>query len=72
MMNNFLDKKHGFCIGRVWMLIALFIFNAFMPIGAAMKFLYDMTGILLYVGIVGTVICIGILSTPTKVEEDKE
>ena len=68
MMNihEFLDQKHGFCIGRVWMLIALFIFNALIPIGAVMQFLYDMTGILMYVGVVGTVICWAVLSTPTK------
>ena len=71
MMNihDFLDKKHGFCIGRVWMLIAMFFFNAMIPIGAVMQFLYDMTGVLLYVGVVGTIACIAVLSTPTKLDE---
>ena len=68
MMNDFLDKKHGFCIGRVWMLIVMFFFNALIPIGAVMQFLYSMTGVLMYVGIVGTVICWAILSTPAKVD----
>ena len=70
MMNihDFLDKKHGFCIGRVWMLMVMFVFNAMIPIGAVMQFLYNMTGILLYLGLAGTAVCIGILSTPTKQE----
>ena len=70
MMNihDFLDKKHGFCIGRVWMLIVMFFLNALIPIGAVMQFLYSMTGVLMYVGIVGTVICWAILSTPAKVD----
>ena len=67
-MHDFLDKKHGACTGRVYMLIALFIFNALIPIGAVMTFLYGMTGVVLGLGVIGTVICWGILSTPTKLD----
>lgn len=68
MMNihDFLDQKHGFCTGRVYMLIALFVFNALIPIGAVMTFLYAMSKAVLAIGVVGTLLCWFILSTPTK------
>ncbi len=70
MMNihDFLDQKHGLCTGRVYMLIALFLFNALIPIGAVMTYLYSMTAALLIIGVIGTVACWAILSTPTKVQ----
>lgn len=70
MMNihDFLDQKHGPCIGRVYMLVALFIFNALIPIGAVMTYLYSMTAALLIIGVIGTVVCWAILSTPTKIK----
>lgn len=70
MMNihDFLDKKHGACTGRVYMLMALFIFNALIPIGAVMTFLYSMTGVVLGLGVIGTVISWAILSTPVKMD----
>lgn len=72
MMNiqEFLDSKHGKLIGRVYMLIALFISNALIPIGAVMYYLHSMTPALLYLGIAGTVISIAILSTPTRPNEE--
>lgn len=71
MMNiqSFLDTKHGSFIGRVYMLILLFLFNALIPVGAAMLYIYSLTGIVMYLGIIGTVICILILSTPVKREQ---
>lgn len=70
MMNlqKFLDTKHGKLIGRVYMLILLFVFNALIPVGAAMHYIYSMTGIVMYLGITGTVVSIFILSTPVKRE----
>lgn len=70
MMNihKFLDQKHGACTGRVYMLIALFLFNALIPIGAVMTFLYAMTKAVLAIGVIGTVLCWAVLSTPTKVD----
>lgn len=67
-IQKFLDSKHGKWIGRVYMLIALFICNAFIPAGAAMYYLHNMTPIVMFVGIIGTAICMFILSTPTKLE----
>lgn len=71
MMNirEFLDTKHGKVIGRVYMLILLFIFNLMIPAGAAMRYLYSMTGMVMYIGIAGTIISILILSTPVKLPE---
>lgn len=70
MMNiqQFLDTKHGKLIGRVYMLIILFFCNALIPIGAVMYYLHNMTPALLFVGIIGTVVSIAILSTPTKIK----
>lgn len=72
MMNIqiFLDTKHGKWIGRVYMLILLFIFNAMIPIGAMMRYLHSMTGAVMYLGGIGTLICILILSTPVKLEDE--
>lgn len=74
MMNlhKFLDEKHGIAIGRVYMLILLFLFNALIPIGAVLFYLYASTPMVLAGGIVGSVITIAILSTPTKVKESGE
>lgn len=67
-IQKFLDRKHGKWIGRVYMLMALFISNALIPIGAAMHYLYNMTPAVMYLGIIGTAICMFILSTPTKLD----
>lgn len=67
-IQKFLDSKHGKMIGRVYMLIVLFLCNAMIPIGAAMYYLHSMTPIVMYLGIVGTGICMFILSTPTKLK----
>lgn len=71
MMNiqEFLDTKHGKWIGRVYMLVLLFICNAMVPIGAVMHYLHSMTPVVMYLGGIGTFICILILSTPTKPED---
>lgn len=63
-----LDKKYGRFIGRVYMLFSLFACNALIAVGAAMHYLHSMTPSLMYFGIIGTIACIAILSTPTKVE----
>lgn len=68
-MQKFLDSKHGKWIGRVYMLIALFFSNALIPIGAAMYYLHNMTSVVMYLGFIGTAICMFILSTPTKVNK---
>ena len=49
-------------------LIALFLFNALIPIGAVMTFLYAMTKAVLAIGVIGTVLCWAVLSTPAKVD----
>lgn len=67
-IQKFLDTKHGKLIGRVYILIALFFSNALIPIGAVMYYLYSMTPIVMYIGVIGTVVSIAILSTPTKIE----
>ncbi len=71
MMNiqEFLDTKHGKWIGRVYMLVLLFICNAMVPIGAVMHYLHSMTPVVMYLGGIGTLVCILILSTPTKLED---
>lgn len=70
MMNlhDFLDQKHGLCTGRVYMLIVLFVCNALIPIGAVMTFLYSMSKAVLMIGVVGTLLCWFVLSTPTKLK----
>ena len=67
-MQKFLDSKHGKFIGRVYMLVLLFLCNALIPIGAVMYYLHSLTPVVLYLGVIGTVACIAILSTPTKIE----
>lgn len=68
-IQKFLDTKHGKFIGRVYMLILLFFSNALIPSGAAMYYLHSMTPVFMYMGIIGTAICMAILSTPTKIED---
>lgn len=65
-IHDFLDKKHGKFIGRVYMLMLLFACNALIPIGAVLYYMQGMSPATLIVGIAGTVFCWGILSTPTK------
>lgn len=65
-MSEFLDSKHGKFIGRVYMLVLLFICNAMIPIGAVMHYLHGMSSVVMLLGGAGTLICILILSTPTK------
>lgn len=69
-IQKFLDTKHGKMIGRVYMLILLFICNAMVPIGAVMCYLHSLTPVVMYLGGIGTLVCILILSTPTKLEDD--
>ena len=71
-MQKFLDSKHGKFIGRVYMLVLLFLFNAFIPIAAVMYYPHSMTPLLLYLGVAGTVACIAVLSTPTKIESNQD
>lgn len=69
-MQKFLDSKHGGLIGRVYMLIALFVFNALIPVGAVMYYLHAMTPVPLFLGVLGTVAAMLILSTPCSMEGD--
>lgn len=66
-MQKFLDTKHGKILGRVYMLIALFIFNALIPIGAVMHYLHGMSSVVLFLGALGTIFSMWILSTPTYI-----
>lgn len=59
-----IDQKVGPIRIRVLLLGILFIFNALIAIGASMYYLYDMTSIVMYIGFIGTIICIALLSTP--------
>lgn len=67
-IQKFLDTKHGKFIGRVYMLALLLLFNALIAIGASMYFSFGETPIVLVVGVLGTVVSIGILSTPTDIK----
>ncbi|MEG1971871.1 MAG: hypothetical protein RR315_01835 [Oscillospiraceae bacterium] len=67
-IQKFLDAKHGKVIGRVYMLVLLFIFNALIPIGAVMRYLHSMTPIVLFIGLIGSAVVMFILSTPTKLD----
>lgn len=68
-IHDFLDKKHGKFIGRVYMLVALFLFNVLIPVGAIMYFTNGMTPLVLGLGVVGTLVCWAVLSTPTKLDQ---
>lgn len=67
-IQEFLDNKHGKFIGRVYMLAVLFIFNTAIALGAALFYNFGKSPSLLAIGFIGTVISIGILSTPTKID----
>lgn len=69
-MQKFLDTKHGKLIGRVYMLVALFFFNALIPVGAVIHYLHAMSPVVLYLGVAGTLVCMWILSTPTALDEN--
>jgi len=66
--DQWLDKKYGKFIGRVYMLALLFISNAFIAVGATLHYIFGKTILLLGIGVIGTIICIGILSTPIKID----
>lgn len=68
-IHDFLDKKHGKFIGRVYLLVALFLFNMLIPVGAIMYFTSGQSPLVLGLGVVGTLICWGVLSTPTKLDQ---
>jgi len=70
-IREFLDKKHGKFIGRVYMLVMLFVFNACIAVGASMHYTFGKTIMVMFTGIVGTIVCIGVLSTPTKISNDE-
>lgn len=59
-----IDQKIGPIRIRVLLLAVLFFFNALIAIGASMYYLYQMSSSVMYIGLIGTVICIGLLSTP--------
>lgn len=65
----FLDNKHGKVIGRVYMLVMLFVFNACIAIGASMYYTFGKTITVMIAGIIGTVTCIGILSFPVDIDK---
>lgn len=68
-VQEFLDNKKGKFIGRVYMLILLLICNATIAIGASMYYNFGKSPVTFSIGIIGTIICIGILSTPTDISE---
>ena len=71
-IQKFLDTKHGKFIGRVYFLVLLFIGNALIPMGAVSHFLHDGSSLVMYLGIILTVVSIGILSTPYDLSNYKE
>lgn len=75
-INKFLDTKQGKFIGRVYLLVILFICNTAIAAGATLLFNFEGSPIIMVLGIIGTVIIIAILSTPCHVDEslktDKE
>ncbi len=70
--SEWLDKKIGKFIGRVYMLALLFISNVFIAIGATLHYILGKSTFLLVVGTIGTVLCIGILSTPVDIDNIRE
>lgn len=66
-IRGFLDKKHGKFVGRVYMLVMLFVFNACIAVGASMYYTFGNTIMVMYTGIIGTIICIGVLSIPVNI-----
>ena len=63
-IQKFLDTKHGKFIGRVYLLIILFIGNMLIPAGAVLHYLHNGSPVLMIVGFVITAVVIAILSTP--------
>ena len=68
-LQEFLDNKHGRFIGRVYMLVMLLICNATIAIGASMYYNFGKSPIVLVLGVLGTIVSIGILSTPTDISK---
>lgn len=68
-LNKWLDTKKGNIIRRVYMLGLLFISNAILVIGAAMHYVHGKTIIVFVIGVIGTIVCVGILSEPINLED---
>lgn len=65
--SEWLDKKIGRFIGRVYMLALLFISNVFLAVGATLRYIFGKSALLLIIGTIGTILCIGILSAPVDI-----
>ncbi|KPM32054.1 Hypothetical protein I595_1703 [Croceitalea dokdonensis DOKDO 023] len=59
-----LDKKYGLATLRVWGLILNFMMNFLTLFGAANYLRGDTDATVMIVGIIGTIICITVLSKP--------
>lgn len=71
-IQKFLDTKHGKFIGRVYLLVLLFIGNAFIPIGAVSYYLNNGSPLIMCLGIIITIASVAILSTPFNLKDYKE
>lgn len=60
-IGEWLDKKTGYFIGRVYMLVLLFISNALIVVGAAMHYIYGNSIILLSIGVISTIILFSVI-----------
>ncbi len=74
MMNeaNKLDKKYFGIRGRVLMLALLFLFNAMVVTGASLHYTFGKTSVIMIIGAIGTIVSIGILSTPATLLDENE
>lgn len=68
-LSKWLDSKKGNLIMRVYILGLLFISNLILTIGAAMHYLYNKSIVVFTIGIISTIICVVILSTPTIIDD---
>lgn len=68
-IQEILEKKYAGIRGRVLMLGLLFIFNAMIAIGASMHYTFGKTIVVMIIGLLGTMVSIGILSTPAKYQK---
>lgn len=71
-IDKFLDEKQGRFIGRVYLLVILFIGNVLIPVGAVIKYFYDGSSVILYAGLAISIVMIAVLSKPYNLNNYKE
>lgn len=69
--SEWLDKKYGKFIGRVYILALLFVSNAMLAVGATLHYVFGKSIILMVIGLVITIFSIIILSKPVDISNIK-